>query len=301
MRNEFDFLNDVTVNLSSYEETNLTESECNSMKNVIHRKENKKLLGRIGAIAACVALVAAFTQTSFAKELLDSIIKSISTGHNNYYQYDETATLDELVKSYSIFYDRDGNLISEYKDGTVLYDADGNVIDDIGVYAESFLNVETDVSEDGDEAVTVTMTTFGDEDILKHLSETGYTIIRDETAAAERLGELLDFEPQFPAKLPEGFGFLGAAYFENDGKYLFIYYSDAEGNYIGVHERLINEETAISMGTDGEIEETEVNGHKAVLSDGRSLDWEDGDIAIGISGRDVITVDELRAMAESME
>lgn len=104
----------------------------------------------------------------------------------------------------------------------------------------------------------------------------------------------------FISALPGNFGFLGAAYFDTDGKYLFLCYADSEGEYIVVNESLINDETAFSMGTDGEIEEVEINGHKAVLSDGKNLDWETGNVAVGINGREVISQEELFKIAESM-
>ena len=55
------------------------------------------------------------------------------------------------------------------------------------------------------------------------------------------------------------------------------------------------------MGTDGEIEELDINGHKAVLSNGNSLDWEIDDVSVGINGRGNITRDELISMAESVK
>ncbi len=300
MKNEFDYLNDAKIDFSKYEETILSEKELEKMKDIIKTapKGKKPIWGRVAALAACVAVVAAFSQTAIAKELFDGIIKKLSTGRNEFYQYDVENMEVDIPEEYQILFDENGNLVTKYNAGTVYYDKDGNKIDDPKAYmAEAGIYDAVVTEKDG----VYTITVANEEDnILEYMRKKGYNVIDNEKDIV-KLNEALDFDCQLPSKLPEGFSFMGAGYFEDDGKYLFLYYSDQDGRYISVDQRLITDETAITMGTDEEIEETEVNGHKAVLSGERNLDWEYGDVAIGIHGRDLITRDQLFDMAESME
>ncbi len=300
MKNEYDFLNDVTVDFSMYEEKELTEKELKNMKNLIKNTKIKKIrLGRIAALAGCLAAVAVFSQTAFAKELAAKIIKSISTGHNEFAQVDPSGLEAEIPDELSgLFFDKNGNTVTRYSADTVLYDKDGNKITDVKEYLRDadIIGIEKTVDEDGNFTIN-----FGEDsgDPLERLKSEGYEILSGDEL--DKLNNVLDFKPALPSTLPQGFTPHGAAYFADDGKYLFVYYTNSEGDYISVDERLLTEETAFAYTTDGEIEETTVDGHKAVLSDGRTLNWEDGDIAVGISTGDLISTDELMAMAESME
>ena len=294
MKNEFDLLNDVIVDFSAYEVKELEEKELNAMKNVIN-KPKKKFLPRIAAVAACVGLIAAIGQTSFAKEFINNIVKSISTGHNEFFQYDPSGM--EIPEELAIFYDENGNLLTRYFDGTVLYDKDGNKIEDV----EAFMNsLPYEVKEHISDETTLTIAYGKDNDPMERYRNQGYSIIDNEADMAV-LDEALDFAPILPTELPEGFRFHAAAYFDTSTYYLTLIYANDECEYIFVNERLINEETAFAMGTDGEIEELKVNGHKAVLSNEASLDWEVGNVSVGISGRGYLTRDELIAMAENMK
>lgn len=297
MKNEFDLLNDVIVDFSAYEVKELEEKELNAMKNVIN-KPKKKFLPRIAAIAACVGLIAAIGQTSFAKEFISNIVKSISTGHNEFFQYDMSNAEMEIPEELAIFYDENGELLTKYSADTVLYDKDGSKIEDVQAYIES-LPYEIKEAVTGGSDITLVI---GKEesDPLERYRNQGYSII-DNEADMTILDEALDFAPILPTELPGSFRFHAAAYFDTSTYYLTLIYANDEGEYIFVSERLINEETAFSMGTDGEIEELKINGHKAVLSNEASLDWEVGDVSVGISGRGYLTRDELIAMAENMK
>lgn len=294
MKNEFDLLNDVIVDFSAYEVKELDEKELNTMKNVIN-KPKKKILPRIAAVAACVGLIAAIGQTSFAKELLGNIVKRISTGHNEFFQYDANGM--EIPEELAIFYDENGNLITRYFDGTVLYDKDGNKIEDVEAYMKS---LPYEVKEYISDETTLTIAYGKENDPVERYRNQGYSII-DNEAGMNILDEALDFTPVLPSALPEGFRFHAAAYFDSSTYYLTLIYVNDECEYIFVNERLINEETAFAMGTDGEIEELEISGHKAVLSNDCSLDWEVGDVSVGIAGRGHLTKDELITMAENMK
>lgn len=298
LKNEFDYLNDAVVELSGYDETELTEKELKAMKKLVSGTPRKKLLTRIGVIAACVGLVAALGQTGFAKELIGNIVNRLSTGHNEFFQYDMSDAEWDIPKELQIFYDENGNLISKYSDGTVLYDKDGNKIEDVAGYIES-LPYEV-VEHIVDDKTEISIALGKENDPMERYRAQGYSII-DSESDMDVLGDALDFTPILPAELPEGFRFHGAAYFDTSTYYLTLIYMNEKDEYITVHERLINEETAFSMGTDGTIEELEINGHTAVLSNDVSLDWEVGDVSVGIAGRGFLTRDELINMAESMK
>ncbi|MCH5187288.1 MAG: DUF4367 domain-containing protein [Oscillospiraceae bacterium] len=297
MKNEFDLLNDVIVDFSAYEVKELEEKELNAMKNVIN-KPKKKFWPRVAAVAACVGLIAAIGQTSFAKEFIGNIVKKISTGHNEFFQYDMSNAEVDIPKELSIFYDENGNLLTKYSDGTVFYDKDGNKIEDVQAYIESLpYGIKEAVTGGSD----ITLVIGKEEnDPLERYRNQGYSII-DNEADMDILDEALDFTPVLPTELPGSFRFCGAAYFDTSTYYLTLIYKNDKSEYIFVQERLLNEETAFSMGTDGEIEELKINGHKAVLTNEISLDWEVGDVSVGIAGRGHLNRDELITMAENMK
>ena len=289
MKNAYDYLNDVTVDFSKYEEIKLSEKELKRMKNIIPKK--KVRFGRIAAVAACVAMIAAFSQTAFAKQLMDRIIKTVSTGHNSFTQYDPTVE-NEIPDMYKgLFFDAEGNELKALSEDTVIYDADGNKITDMVAY----LNENLDSEE-----FEITSSKRDDyANSIEFYADNGYSILQGEEL--EGLIKVLDFTPPMPTELPEGFGLTAMAYFDTDGKYATFIYTNADGKEILINERLLNEDTAFHMGTDGEIEELDINGHKAVLSNGNSLDWEIDDVSVGINGRGNITRDELISMAESVK
>lgn len=295
MKSEFDILNDVTVDFSAYEVKELNEKELNAMKDVI-KTPKKKVWARIGAIAACVGLVAALSQTAFAKEFIDNVVKKLSTGHNNFYQVDFSDAEVELPEALQIFYDENGKLITTYREGhTVFYDKDGNKIDDVKGYVRSQIEAGVIENEDG----TRIKINFSDAPTVERYRDSGYTVIENE-ADMTVLDEALDFTPVMPGKLPEGFSFLGAAYFDTSGYYLTLIYANGDGDEIYVSERLINEETAFETGSNEKIEEIEISGHKAVLTGDHSIDWESDGVAVGINAHG-ISREALIAMAESME
>ena len=139
----------------------------------------------------------------------------------------------------------------------------------------------------------------GDEekDPLKDWEEKGWNIIMNET----EINEMLSFDAKLPTYLPKGFEFMGAATAPDSKYYLSAYYKNEEtGKYFVIHERLLNDETAFSAGTDGTVEEISINGHKAALSNERNVDFEIDDISVGVSGRDALTKDEVIRVAESI-
>lgn len=291
-KNPFDYLNDVKMDFSDYEIVNLTESERKKMKNV--NKQHKKFsAGKLSALAACVALVVVFSQTAIAKDFFSNIISSVSTGHNQFFKVDDSGMkmmLPDEIKGK--LFDKDGNPVTVYKNGEKLYDAEGCEISDVPRYITETLGIDT-LTMNG-EKVKVQVKA-ADKDVLKEAEEAGQNVVYE----VDKMNEFLNFSPKLPGYVPENFEFFGAT---ADGDYLFLYYREQEtGNYFVIHERAINDETAFSQSTDGTLIETTVNGSKAVLMDGKSLDWEADGISISVMGRNVINTADIYKIADSIK
>ncbi len=283
MKNEFDYLNDVKIDFSQYEITDLTEKERIKMK-----KANRKRIsrGKILALAACIAAVAAFSQTALATDLFGRIVKTVTTGHNSFVQTDMTGVSAPIPKEYrGYLFDENGNEATNYTDGAIYYDRSGNKIEDLEDYlSENVPELKAAKEKQND-------------DPLEESKKNGYPIIKD----INEIDSYLCFKSALPEYLPEGYSFYGATAYGD--QYLFVYYkNDKTGKYIMVDERILNEETAFSTGTDGKIKETSINGHKAVILDGRSIDWEQNGISIGIAfcHSKISQKDELLKIAKSV-
>lgn len=291
MKDKYDYLNDVKMDFSIYEDYNLSELESKKMKNAI--KTHKKIsIGKLTTIAACITMLIVCSQTTFAKNIINNIIKSISTGHNQFTQVDNSVSKlpDELV---GFVFDRNGNSVTNYAKGTDYYDKDGNKITDFRTFIKENINV-TEI-ETENETVRVA---FSDEttDPLEQARNDGYPVITDE----KTIDRYLSFNSKLPSYLPLGFSFYGATAMGTD--YLFVYYKNQDtGKWFAVHERIINENTTFESSTDGTLEETKVNKNKAVITDNRNIDWECDGISIGVLGRGEISKDELIKVAKTIK
>ncbi len=294
MKNAYDYLNDTKLDLSMYDGAELSEKELKSMKEKFFKKK-RPLWQKAVALAACAAMVAAFTQTAFAKELWYKLVLKVSTGRNSFYSYEVNE--DEAP---ALIFDAEGNPISndaEFDENMTYYDADGNVITDMEAYLRE--KVEELFPGEGSK-IRVTLTHRPDTDELTFLEGEGYTVVRGDDALDKAAKDMM-FDPITPEKLPEGYSLAGAAYFPTSGKYLTLVYANDEGRELVVFERYLDDETAFASGTDGVVEETEINGHVAALSNGTTLDWEDGDVAIGLHTNGNLERDQIMEMAESFK
>lgn len=297
MRDLYEYLNDVSVDFSCYSEETLTEKERKNMKKAVTGKKafSKK---KICTAAAAAAVAAVLGITSYATGFADNIIKFITTGHNQYVQtsaYGEGTPLELPQELKGLLFLKDGSEAEQFLPSAEYYDAQGNKIDNLAKYLEEN-NITRLTLENGTTEVALDVSD-NEDPLARHETE-------EHTVIVKKMSDLdgkLAFDMKAPETLPEGFDFYGATYNDNGGEYLFIYYINAEGDYFAVHERLINDETAYAAGTDGTIEELEINGHTAVLMDERTLDWEADGISISILGRGFITKEELIRMAETMQ
>lgn len=294
MKNEFDYLNDVRVDFSWYEDIKLTEQECINMKKSVKERTGKRISWKkCAVIAACVASMAILSQTALAQSFFANIIKSVSTGHNTFIQTEdmEHPIPDELKGK---LFDENGNPLDVIRDKNV-FDADGNAID-FKIMAEAFESTE----EYQDANVSVSVSSFDDDYIAK--SDEMSVVYNTQ----EELQKQLDFDLKVPEYLPEGYTFIyGEAYRmeengdEVSGQYAMVAYGNGTDKFT-IHERIINDETSYTTSSSGEIKEIEINGNKAVL-DSSSIDWETDGVSVGIMGRGLITGDELIKMAESVK
>ncbi len=278
MKNAYDYLNNVKMDFSKYEEENITEREISDMRKKISDKKPMNLK-RICVLAAC----AVFTFVC-GTALAANYIRKVSTGHNEFYQYpaEERAVPEKLR---GLLFDKNGNELTHVGSDTEMYDKDGNLFDD-----ESFAALIEDTL--GSEVKIVTDKEY-DPETAEHTF-----------ASLEEAQKTASFDIKVPEHLPEGYE-LARVYTFTDGKgnysgdYMTLVYKNGEKD-IHVFERIINDETAFSAGTDGTLEEIELNGVTAVIMDGTSIDWETKDsVSVGISSKGHITKDELIKMAES--
>ncbi len=284
MKNEYDMLNDAVIDLSAYEEAVLSERERINMKKAINKRVNWR---RTGILAACICLLGILSQTALAQEIWDRIIKTVSTGYNNYYQYDMTdaeAPLPDVFKG--LIYNEAGEPVETWKQGGVYYDKDGNAITDWEEFAKKY----------ADEEIKIQLAEK-EEDPLVNAEKRGWLILKEE----EEINSYLCFNASLPEYMPEGFEFYGATVFEDSKYYMMAYYINKEtGEYFSLNERFLNDETAFETGTDGKLEEIEINGSKAVVINGRNVYWERDGVSVGVSGHGVLSEEELLKVAESI-
>ncbi len=285
MKNEFDYLNDISVDFSLYQEIPLTKKEYQKMTCQKRRSAKKYAL-----LAACLGIVAILSVSAYASGFFGKIVKTVSTGHNEFSQMDMTGVRYPIPKELDgLLFDKNGIKITEFTPNTVYYDQNGNEITDLQAFAH----------EHGITALTTAEGTVQlsekETDPLASARKDGYPVISN----PDDINSYLSFCAKLPSWLPDGYTFLGATAYGD--QYLFVYYQNQEGHYIMLDERILNEETAFSASTDGVLEKVLVNGNSAVLLDGTSLNWETDDISIGISSRGLLSREELFKLAESIQ
>lgn len=270
MKNIYDALNDTGIKAEDYQVRPATELEKATMKRDF-KKSVKKCRPhsrvRWAAVAACAVCAVGFSQTAFAKTLVDNIIKSVNVGGGvSIVQNDPSKTTPKYQ-----FYDKNGNKITLKSDGTPtdVYDKNGKCIGCIG-----------GSKNDG--------------------SETGTVKETDWNNAAKQL----KFTALTPNKIPAGYSFDHASlYLDDNGKpsgdYVDIYYISGS-HKICIMERRLTKETAYDGSTYESVKEVKVNGNKAALEGGHDLTWNSGNVNVGIVAKDLSTND-LMSFAESMK
>ena len=289
MKNEYDYLNDVKMDFSVYDDE--------MKKEIMEMKKGKMSIRKIAVIAACAAAVA-ITGTAFASGYVTKIVKSISTGHNMMIQTDDTGMEWEIPEKLSgKFYDKDGNELHSITYGMTygdLYDKDGNRYDEASI-AQMF--IDSGYADDADIRVEAskdngTKIPYDDETLKVYTS-------------LEEFDADLSFDLKSPEYVPDGYSFLyGNGYRDKDGKmsgnYAVLTYSNGKDTF-SIHERVINDKTSFETSTNEDVTETLINGCTAAVSD-HEIMWEQSGISITvISGSSSVTGGELLKVAESIK
>ena len=283
MKNEYDYLNDVKMDFSCYEEETITEKELKSMKRYTNKRTVKKYL----AAAACISLLT--VTSAFASGLVGNIIKTIQTGHNSFVQIDSNVPQplpDELKDK---IFNKNGNPVdsitrSEFDN---IYDADGNKITE-----EKFAKLI-------EEATGGLVRVESDKNSAEEAKKNFATIDAAQSNAV--------FDIKIPEYLPDDYLISRIyTYKEEDGspsgEYITIVYKNSNDEDITIHERILNENTAFEAGTDGKVEELTINGRTAVIMNESSLNLEtEDDVSVGIYTHGNISRAELVKIAESVK
>lgn len=291
MKNEFDYLNDVRVDFSKYENIKLTNQESINMKQALKEKTNKKISWKkCAVIAACAASLAVVSQTAFAQNLVSGIIKSISTGYNTYVQTENIERPDSVPVPQQLagqIYDKDGNVLTALSsDRDKIYDKDGNEVIICAKY--------DDVNEP---EITLERVKSADEIPESDESKVIYTSLDD-------VKDILNFSPKVPEYLPEDYKLLYVTAYREElnsnnisGDYLVLFYSNGE-KILSIHERVINENTKFTAS--GDYTEGEINGHSAAITD-NEINWEADGVSVTLLGSDAVNGNELIKVAQSIK
>ena len=258
--------------------------------NQIQKKEgikmNKKIsIKKVVAIAAATLSLTLFMQTAVAKEMVDNIIKVISLEHIKITQKHEQEFVDTPVPEVfeGKLFTKEGKEIKVLTGDTPeFYTAKGEKIEEFNV-ATGELITEEEANKVRDESMAI---------------ETDTSKISDYTC----------FTVKLPSYLPEGYTFDRTEYYKDENgkvensKYVNLWFvNKTTGKDLYMQERFADEETAYETGTDGSMEEIQINGNKVLLLDGRSLHWEAEGILFILLGRGNISKEELIKVASSIK
>lgn len=286
MKRKYEFLNDVKMDFSEYEEVPFTEMERQTMKHNF-KKSNKTYHSRKRVMwaAACVACLAVTSQTAFARDLAEKIF---SLGHSSIIAGTES-TSDEVLTEpipeelQGKLFDKDGKELTELRsDIQEVYDKNGDQV------------IICSKSQDG--KTTYSIEKYSDEDPL---STDDSVILVD---SIDELEKNLSFDLKVPEELPDGFS-LTKIYGvkDEDGSlspdYAFLDYSDEENSFI-IYEQPDKEETKFSTGLN-DPKEMDFHGNTAIYNDSEFYASWDGTI-ISIMGNDTLTGEALLKVAESL-
>lgn len=286
MKREFEFLNDVNMDFSEYEEVPFTEQERLIMKKNLKQsnktyRSHKRMMWAAG-MAACLAVT---SQTAFAKDLAEKIF---SLGHSSIITETESdsTTLstvpvpDELEGQ---IFDADGKELTELSSADQgYYDKDGDPV--------KFHSVEGNGGK-----ITYSISKYSAEDPTDDVDYViTFTSIDDMD---------LSFDLKVPETLPDGFSLTKVYGVEDeDGNaspdYASLTYSNGNDSFT-IHERLDAEDTQFATALP-DPQEMDFHGSTAVYNDTEFYAEWDGTI-ISISGNDVLTGDTLLEVAESLK
>lgn len=244
-------------------------------------KKSNKIKKAVIAAASFVIVCGVFSQTSFAKDLAEKVIKKISLGHITAVQ-----TEPSEVKEVAVPDNLKGKIFDKNKKPLTVVTRDTGKI-----YTAAGEEIESCV--DG-KIITVAEAKKMDENNL---------IVKD----ASSLNKYTCFNVKLPSYLPKDYKFDRAEFYKGEKgdiskKYIDLFFTNEKtGKFIYMQQRFADEETKYATGTDGKMEKVKVNGVDAVIIDDRYIDWEANGVLYSLSGRGEFTKDELIKIAESIK
>ncbi|MCB2305873.1 DUF4367 domain-containing protein [Clostridium estertheticum] len=254
----------------------------------IMKKQNKFKKTAIAVAVICIVSVSVM-QTSFAQEIADKVIKTISLGHISVMQMEPSKIKEmRLTDEYKgKVFDKQGKQVQvvTQDNRNELYTAKG----------EKIANMQ------GGKIITV-----AEQEKIDKESKDALVEVKD----SSKLNDYTCFDVKLPKFLPEGYKFDRAKFYKDkneikvkNSKYIELYFTNEKtGKSISMQERFPDGTTKGELSTDGTIEKTKINGVNAVISDDRNIDWETKDAIYFLSaGEGGITKSELIKVAESIK
>ncbi|MBW9159410.1 DUF4367 domain-containing protein [Clostridium tagluense] len=250
----------------------------------IMKKSNKVKKTAIAVAAICIVSVS-IMQTSFAQDIAEKVIRTISLGHISVVQMEPSKT-------------KEVKLPDEFK-GKV-FDKQGKPIEVLTV--ENAKELYTVKGERIADMQDIKITTVAEKEKMR---KDAVIVVKD----SSKLNKYTCFDVKLPTLLPKGYKFDRAEVYKDknetkveNSKYIDLYFTNKEtGKFIFMQQRFPDETTKYASGGDGTIEEIKINGVNAVISDDRSIEWETKNALYNLSGRGVITKSELIKIAESIK
>ncbi len=249
-------------------------------ENIIMKSRKNKLYKRLAGVGIACIVTIALSQTSFAQNFVEKIIKSISLEHVTVVEYEDGPEVESVPvpeKLKGKLFDKNGILIEVFtREIDKLYTADGEEIYDF--------DMKTGV---------VTTVSQAKEKVLE---------VKD----ANELNKYTCFNVILPSYLPEGYKFDRAEFNKNeagvvkDSSYISLYFTNEKtGKYIYMQQRFASE--GMKSASDGNnIEKIKINGVDAILSDGKEINWETSDVIYFLTSKSIKT-NELIKIAESIK
>lgn len=250
-------------------------------------KMNK--IKKTGIIAASLLVVSTLvSQTTFAQETVEKILKTLSLGHVTMIEYDgnepEEAALPESLK---------GNVFDKNKTPLEIITKDLFVE---GIYTKDGEKIAKIDPKKG----TIVTEKQMKEDEEKEKKNTLYV------TDSSTLNQYTCFKVKLPTYLPKGYIFKNAEFTKDesgnvkDSKYASINFENkATGKEIYIQERFACDETKTVSNAE-DIQKININGAEAILSNGRNIDWEADGTIYYLGGKN-IGKDEAIKVAESIK
>lgn len=249
-------------------------------ENIIMKSKRNKLYKRLAGVGIACIVTIALSQTSFAQNFVEKIIKSISLEHVTVVEYEDGPEVESMPvpkKLKGKLFDKNGILIEVFtREIDKLYTADGEEIDNFDMRTGEIITVSQ-----------------AKEKVLE---------VKD----ANELNKYTCFNVILPSYLPEGYKFDRAEFSKDktgvvkDSSAINLYFTNEKtGKYIYMQQRFAPEGMK-SASNGNNIEKIKINGVDAIMVDGKEINWETSDVVYFLTSKSIKT-NELIKIAESIK